>query len=205
MAGSEPRAAAPQYRRRELTEVTARYRAGRGRRRVVEDHAAGDQKRTPKPTLPALDMHLPVPSRPHDLCQSPGIVAVPSCSALSSSLHWPDGLRCRSPATRHASALRIATPLESKLPNRCAPAADPVLCKVATGGSGSLAARSSFMMRPVSSTTQIAVSSSDTSNPAKYLMAAPSRCLWRSDNRPRLSSRWSSHCSVLRQDPNHPI
>jgi hypothetical protein len=107
-------------------------------------------------------MHLPVPARPHDLCQSPGIVAVPSCSALSSSVHWPDGLRCRSPAARHASALRIATPLESKLPNRCAPAADPVLCKVATSGSGSLAARSSFMMRPVSSTTQIAVSSSDT-------------------------------------------
>ena len=67
-----------------------------------------------------------------------------------------------------------------------------------------LAGRSKlFMMRAVSSTTQIAVSSSDTSNPAKYLMAAPSRCLWRSDNRPRLSSRWSSHCSVLRQDPNH--
>jgi hypothetical protein len=130
-------------------------------------------------------MHLPVPARPHDLCQSPGIVAVPSCSALYSSVHWPDGLRCRSPAARHASALRIATPLESKFPNRSAPAADPVLCKVATSGSGSLAARSSFMMRPVSSTTQIAVSSSDTSNPAKYFMAAPSRCLWRSDNRPR--------------------
>ena len=34
-------------------------------------------------------------------------------------------------------------------------------------GSGSLAARASRMMRPVSSTTQMAVSSNDTSNPAK--------------------------------------
>ena len=45
--------------------------------------------------------------------------------------------------------------------------------------SGSLAARVSFTIRPLSSTTQIAVSSKDTSNPAKYFMAAPSRCLWR--------------------------
>ena len=79
-------------------------------------------------------MHLPVPARPHDLCQSPGIVAVPSCSALSSSLHWPDGLRCRSPAARHASALRIATPLESKLPNRCAPRQTPFSAKSLPAG-----------------------------------------------------------------------
>jgi hypothetical protein len=43
----------------------------------------------------------------------------------------------------------------------------PHAVKKAANASGSLAARASRMMRPVSSTTQMAVSSNDTSNPAK--------------------------------------
>src|ERR1700741_3516643 len=43
------------------------------RAHLVENRAAGDQKRTPNPTLPAFDMHLPVPASPHDLRESPGI------------------------------------------------------------------------------------------------------------------------------------
>jgi hypothetical protein len=39
--------------------------------------------------------------------------------------------------------------------------------KKATSASGSLAARASRTMRPASSTMQMAVSSNDTSNPAK--------------------------------------
>ena len=55
------------------------------------------------------------------------------------------------------------------------------LARAASSASGSLAARASLTIRPVSSTTQMAVSSNDTSNPAKYFMAAPSRCLWQFD------------------------
>ena len=49
----------------------------------------------------------------------------------------------------------------------------PVPCRAAGSGPGSLAARTSLMTRPVSSTTQSAVSSSDTSNPAKYRFRSP--------------------------------
>jgi hypothetical protein len=55
------------------------------------------------------------------------------------------------------------------------------LARRARSASGSLAARASLIIRPVSSTTQIAVSSKDTSIPTKYFMAAPLRCLWRFD------------------------
>ncbi len=43
------------------------------------------------------------------------------------------------------------------------------------------AAPASFMIWPVSSTTQIAVSSNAPSRPEKTFMAAPFRCSWRSD------------------------
>jgi hypothetical protein len=61
--------------------------------------------------------------------------------------------------------------------------------RTVTSASGSLADRASLTMRPVSSTTQMAVSSKDTSNPAKYFMAAPARCLWRFDIDHVLTSR----------------
>src|SRR4051794_14213800 len=48
----------------------------------------------------------------------------------------------------------------------------------ATSASGSLATRASLTIRPSSSTTQMAVSSSDTSSPAKCFTAAPPRGSW---------------------------
>jgi hypothetical protein len=107
-------------------------------------------------------------------------------AALPSSPHWLGVPRCKSPVDQLASTHHAARPSEYRLPNRCAPAADLSVAKLRPAGP---AARTSFRMRPVSSTAQIEVASSDTSNPAKYLIAPPFRCLWRSDNRPRLSSR----------------
>jgi putative transposase len=71
----------------------------------------------------------------------------------------------------HAVNEHVSNPKRSK--------GRPRLERRVSSASGSLAARASFMIRPVSSTTQIAVSSNDTSNPAKYLIAAPFRWLWR--------------------------
>src|SRR5689334_14888798 len=56
--------------------------------------------------------------------------------------------------------------------------ASPRPWKKVTSASGSLATRASFAIRPSSSTTQMAVSSSDTSRPAKCFTAAPPRCSW---------------------------
>jgi hypothetical protein len=73
---------------------------------------------------------------------------------------------CLSPSCSHAVNEHASRPTRSR--------GRPSFCKATMSASGSLIARTSFTMRPFSSTTQIAVSSSDTSNPAKYLMAAPS-------------------------------
>lgn len=69
---------------------------------------------------------------------------------------------------------------------------------------GSLAARASFTIRPASSTTQIAVSSKDTSSPAKYFMAAPPDvCAIYIDH--VLTSRQEQPPSIwLGRDPNTP-
>src|SRR5580704_950666 len=75
---------------------------------------------------------------------------------------------CLSPVWSHAANEHASGPTRSR--------GRPTFCKAAMSAFGSLVARPSFTMPPCSSTTQIAVSFRNTSNPAKYFMAAPSRC-----------------------------
>src|SRR5690606_37034338 len=77
----------------------------------------------------------------------------------------------RSPSCSHAVSEQASSPIRSS--------GRSTSRKASLNAPGSLAARASFKIRPLSSTTQIEVSSKDTSSPAKYVMAAPSRCLWR--------------------------
>jgi hypothetical protein len=112
-------------------------------------------------------MHRAIPPGAHDLRDAARIVAtglvrhrahrrlgLAGLAAEFAAIPASVSPRCSHAVSEHASrpTRRITSPLA---------------LKNATSASGSLAARASRTIRPASSTMQIAVSSSDTSNPAK--------------------------------------
>lgn len=148
------------------------------RTHLVQHRAAGNQQRTPQPALPALDMHLPIPASAHDLRQRAGVIAV---GLVGHRLHRRIGLPRLDAGRRQAFGVQsIVKPGRQRARFQ----ADPLKRQAGplqrvTNDCGSLNALASFTIRPVSSAMQIEVSSKDTSSPAKYFMAAPSKCLWR--------------------------
>lgn len=113
-----------------------------------------DEEGPPEPTLPALHMHLPIPARAHDLRKRAGVVAI---GFVRHRFHRRVGLPGLDADRRQSFGANTVTKpgcqragFEPDALQRQINFPQGLIKRL-----GSLAARPSFTIRPLSSTTQI--------------------------------------------------